>query len=62
MGVNVYEQNRAKVANILTLAMYVEKVNSVVYVDFIDSFSAAVPADGGCLGTVLLRHIRANHM
>ena len=60
MGVNVSEQNREKTANILALAIYPEKGNSVVYADFIDSFSAAVPTDGGCFGSVLLRNIHAN--
>ena len=63
MGMNVSEQNRAKTANILALAIFLEKkLNSVVYADFVDSFSAAVPAEGGCLGSDLLRHIHTHRI
>ena len=57
MGVNVYEQSRAKMANISTLAIYVEKLNSVLSEDFVNRFLAAAQVDGGCFGTALLRHI-----
>ena len=62
MSVDVSEMNRVKMANILALAVYLKRRKSVVYVDIFDSFSAAVPADGGCLGSVLLRRIHTNHI
>ena len=59
MGVNVYDQERAQSANILTMAINADDLNSVLYEDCIDSFSAGVPADGSCFGTV---HTHTNHV
>ena len=59
---NESERNRTKAANSLALAIYLKKRNSVAYANFFDRFSAAVPADGVCCGSALLRYIHANHM
>ena len=57
------EHNGAKTANILAPAIYLEKVKfGRLRGLFFDSFSAAVPVDGGCFGSFLLRHILTNQI